>query len=90
MVPKNKSQKRYRYGPYGGLESRSQRRIQKDLELDNAAAKAILHLRSQVIDLQAQIHQLKIELAADNASQHLRLAQCQEIYSEAVWFELKL
>jgi hypothetical protein len=89
MIYKNKSQKRYRYGPFEGLESRSQRRIQNDLGVDKAAAEAILHLRSQVIELQAQIHQLEIELTAQNASQHMRLTQYQEIYSEAVWIELK-
>jgi hypothetical protein len=89
MIPKNKSQKRYRYGPYEGLEPRTQRRIQNDLGFDKAAAEAILHLRSQVIELKTQIHQLEVELNAQNTSQQIRLAQYQEIYSEAVWIELK-
>jgi hypothetical protein len=89
MNSKIKSQKRFQYGPFEGHESRSQQRIQRDLGLDEAAAEAILHLRTQVIELQAQIHQLEVELAAQNASQQMRLAQYQEFYSEAVWIELK-
>jgi hypothetical protein len=88
MSPNNKPEKRYWYGPYEGHETRSQRRIQNDLGVDKGAAEAIIHLRSQVIELQAQIHQLEIELAAQNAGQQMRLAQWQEIFSEGVWIEL--
>jgi hypothetical protein len=55
MIPENSSPKRYWYGPYEGYESRGVRRLQNDLGVDEAAADAILHLRSQVIELQAQI-----------------------------------
>jgi hypothetical protein len=55
MIPENSSPKRYWYGPYEGYESRGVRRLQNDLGVDEAAADAILHLRSQVVELQAQI-----------------------------------
>ena len=69
MIPENPSPKRYWYGPHEGYESRSQRRLQDDLGVDEAAAEAILHLRSQVIELQSHIRQLEAELTAQDASQ---------------------
>ena len=90
MNPENPSPKRYWYGPYEGYESRSQRRLQDDLGVDEAAAKAILHLRSQVIELQAQIRNLETELGDHVASQDLRLARYREIYFDATWIELEI
>ena len=46
-------------------------------------------LRSQVIELQAQIRRLEAELTAQYASQHMRLSRYQEIYYEAIWIELE-
>ena len=89
MIPENTSQNRYRYGPSEGYESRSQRRLQDDLGIDQAAAETILHLRSQVIKLQSHIRQLEAELAAQNTSQHIRLARYREVYYEATWIEVK-
>ena len=89
MKPVNPSLNKYRYGPYEGYEQRSQRRIQDDLGIDEAAAEAILRLRSQVIELQAHIRQLETELAVQDASQHVRLAQYREVYFEATWIELE-
>ena len=88
MVPDNSSQKRYWYGPYEGYESRSQRRLQDDLGVDEAAAVMILNLRSQVIELQSQLRRIEAELAAQYASQYLRLARYREVYYEATWIEL--
>ena len=51
-----------------------------DLGFDEAAAEAILHLRSQVLELQSLIHQLEAVLAIQYASQHLRLADYREVY----------
>ena len=89
MIPENSSPKRYWYVPYEGYESRGVRRLQNDLGVDEAAAEAILHLRSQVIELQAQIRRLEAELTAQYASQHMRLARYREIYYEATWIELE-
>ena len=89
MIPQNPSPNRYKYGPSEGYESRSQRRLQDDLGIDEAAAGAILHLRSQVIELQSQIRQLEAELTTQVASQRLRLARYRDVYYEATWIELE-
>ena len=86
----NTSPKKYWYSPYEGYESRSQRRLQDDLGIDEAAAEAILHLRRQVIELQSHLRQLEAELSAQYASQHVRLARYQGVYYEAVWTELEI
>ncbi|HEX7621000.1 MAG TPA: hypothetical protein VF359_07380 [Anaerolineales bacterium] len=90
MNPKNPSPKRYWYGPHEGYESRSQRRLQDDLGVDESAAEAILHLRSQVIELQAHIRQLETELTVQVASRQLRLARYREGYYETTWIELEI
>jgi hypothetical protein len=90
MIPENSSPKRYWYDPYEDYESRSKRRLQVDLGVDEAAAEAILHLRRQVIELQSQIRQLKAELATQYASQHMRLSRYREVYFEATWIELEI
>jgi hypothetical protein len=89
MIPENPPPKKYWYGPYEGYESRSQRRIQKDLGVDEAAAEAILHLRLQVVELQSHIRQLESELTAQVDSQQTRLARYREVYYEATWIELE-
>ena len=89
MIPENPSAKQYRYGRSEGYESRSQRRLQDDLGIDQAAAETILYLRRQVIELQSHIRQLETELAAQDANQHLRLARYREVYYEATWIELE-
>ncbi len=88
MIPQKPPPKKYWYGTYEGYELRCQRRLQKDLGVDEAAAEAILHLRRQVVELQAHIHQLESELAAQNANQQLRLTRYREVYYEATWIEL--
>ena len=90
MIPENSSPKRYWYGPYEDYESRSQRRLQDDLGVDQAAAEVILRLRSQVIELQSHIRRLEAELTAQYASQHMRLARNRDVYYEATWIELEI
>ncbi len=90
MTSENTSRKRYWYDQYEGYELRSQRRLQKDLGIDEAAAETILHLRSQVIELQSHIRRLEAELTAQHASQQLRLARYHEVYYEATWIELEI
>jgi hypothetical protein len=89
MISENPSPKRYWYGPPEGFESRSQRRLQDDLGIDEATAEVILRLRSQVIELQAHIRRLEAELTAQHTSQHMRLARYREVYYEAAWIELE-
>ena len=81
MTPENTSRKRYWYGQYEGYELRSQHRLQKDLGIDEAAAETILHLRSQVMELQDQIRALEVELGAQHASQQIRLAPYRDSHS---------
>ena len=90
MIPKNPSPNRYRYAPSEGYESRSQRRLQDDLGIDQAAAETILHMHSQVIELQSHIRQLEAELAAQHAGQHMRLAHYREVSYEATWIEVEI
>jgi hypothetical protein len=89
MIPENPPLKRYWYSPYEGYESRSQRRLQNDLGVDEAAAEAILHLRGQIVELQSHIRQLEAELTVQNASQQSRLARYREVYYEAAWIEVE-
>jgi len=89
MMPENTNPKRYWYGRYEGYDSRSQRRLQDDLGVDEADAEVILRLRSQIIELQSHIRQLETELAVRDANQHLRLARYREVYYEAIWIELE-
>ncbi len=89
MIPENSVQKRYWYDPYEGYASRSQRRLQRDLGLDEAAAETILHLRNQVIALQSRIRELETELNDQTDAQTLRLARYQEVSFEATWIEEK-
>jgi len=89
MIPENPSPNRYRYGRSEGYESRSQRRLQDDLGIDEAAAETILHMRRQVIELQSHIRQLEAELSAQYAGQHIRLTHYREDYYEATWIEVE-
>ena len=89
MTPKNTTQNRYRYAPFAGYETRSERRLEDDLGIDQAAAEAILHLRNQVIELQSHIRLLEAELTDQYAGQHMRLARYREAYFEATWIEVE-
>jgi hypothetical protein len=89
MIPENPPPKKYWYGTYEGYELRCQLRLKKDLGVDEVAAEAILHLRSQVVELQSHIRQLEAELTAQNDSQQLRLARYREVYFEATWIDLE-
>jgi hypothetical protein len=89
MTPENPAPKRYRYTPHAGYEARSLRRLQNDLGVDEDAAEAILHLRSQVLELQARLRRLEAELSSQVASQDVRLARYREVYYDATWIELE-
>ena len=81
--------KRYWYATYKGYETRSQRRLQTDLGLDEAAAETILRLRNDIIELQTKLHRLEVEMEAQSANQDLRLARYHNFYYEANWIELE-
>ena len=90
MIPENPPPQKYWYGLYEGYESRSQRRLQNDLGIDEAAAEMILHLRRQVVELQSRLRQLETELIAQQTSQQVRLTRYREVYYEATWMELEI
>ena len=89
MIPENPPPEKYWYGLYEGYELRSQRRLQNDLGIDEAAAEMILHLRRQVVELQSRLRQLETELIAEQTSQQVRLTRYREVYFEATWMELE-
>ncbi|MBK9210469.1 MAG: hypothetical protein IPL71_20175 [Anaerolineales bacterium] len=62
----------------------------KDLGVDEAAAEMILHLRSQVVELQTRLRQMETELNERQTSQQLRLTRYREVYYEATWMELEI
>ena len=70
MSADNLAPTRYWYIPRQGFEARIRHRLQTDLGLEDAAADAILCLRTQVLELQAQLHVLEVELAAQTAGQN--------------------
>ena len=84
MIPENSSPKQIWYGPYEGYEARIQHR-----GIGEIAAEAILHLRSQVVELQAHIHRLETELVAHESNKQMRLARYRKVYYEATWIELE-
>ncbi len=90
MIPENPLPKKYWYGLYEGYESRSQRRLQNDLGIDEAAAEMILHLRSQVVELQARLRQMESERMVQQTSQQVRLTRYREVCYEATWIELEI
>ena len=79
-----------KFGPFEGYQLRIQRRIQIDLGVSAPAAEVIMNLRNQVVELQAQIHQIELELAVQNENQNLRLVDNQQIFLEASWIELEM
>jgi hypothetical protein len=89
MIPEISSSTKFWYGSYEGYESRCQRRLQKDLGVDKVATEAILHLRKQVVELQAHIRHLEAELTTHFDSQQARLAHSRAVYYEATWIELE-
>ena len=89
MTVYNSSSKRYWYTPRQGYEARSCRRLQIDLGVDDAVAESILRLRSQVLELQAQLRRLEVELAAQAASQNMHLTHYHDFIYEANWMEMK-
>ena len=90
MIPENPPVKKYWYGLYEGHVARSQRRLQNDLGVDEAAVEMILHLRSQVLELQARLRQMETELVVQQTSQQVRLIRYREVYYEATWMELEI
>jgi hypothetical protein len=71
------------------LAQRSARRLRRDLGVNGAGVEVILHLRGQVLSLQAHVRELEAELARHSTWHHARLAQYRDKYYEASWLEIK-
>ena len=89
MTNEEPTRKTFWYLPDEGYEARCQRRLLNDLGVDEAAAGTILRLRSQVIELQAQVRQLEAELTARESIQQIRTARTLEVLYEASWIEVE-
>jgi hypothetical protein len=89
MSPENPPTVHYWYGQYEGYELRCQSRLQNDLGVDLETAGTILHLRNQVLALQARIRELETELAAHQSGQDVRLAGTREVAHETSWIEIE-
>jgi hypothetical protein len=89
MTQENLSRLQFWYDQDEGYESRCRHRLLNDLGVDEVAAETILRLRSQVIELQAQIRLLEANLSVQVASQQMRLAPYREVHYEATWIELE-
>jgi hypothetical protein len=89
MLPKTDPERTYWHGSYEGYEARCRRRLLHDLGVEEAAAETILRLRSQVVELQAQVRALDAELNAVRAVQYARLIRFREVYYETDWVELQ-
>jgi hypothetical protein len=90
MIVKNTlSLKNYVYSPSEGHELRIQRRLRDDLRINEAGVESILHLRSQLVQLQIRLHQLEDALNTQDACQQIHLARYREACVEASWVELK-
>jgi hypothetical protein len=70
------------------VEQRFRRWLENELELDEDPIEMILHLRRQVLALQAQLGEMEVELSGHRAGQQTRLVQYQETIYEAEWEEL--
>jgi hypothetical protein len=70
------------------FEQRCRRRLREDLGVNPAGAEVILHMRRQLLALQARVHQLEAELNSRQAGRSRRLAQFRETYFEEAWYEL--
>jgi len=89
MSPENPPRVHYWFSHYEGYELRCERRLQDDLGVDQATAETILHLRNQVLALQARIRELETELATHQSSQDVRLAATREVAHETGWIEIE-
>ena len=69
-------------------ERHYRRRLKETLGINPAGIEVILRLRSQVVELQAQVHQLEAELAIRRARQNTHLVQYREACYEASWYEV--
>ena len=89
MIPENRSTKQYRYGHSEGYAARSQRRLQDDLGVDEAAAERSCTCAGKCLNYRQPFTSWKPSWPPISASQQMRLARYREVYFEATWIEVE-
>ncbi len=88
MNPKELPEREHPRSVVDLAEHRYRRRLKETLGINPAGIEVILRLRSQLVELQAQVHQLEAELATRRARQDIHLVQYREACYEASWYEV--
>jgi hypothetical protein len=71
-----------------GFEQRCRQRLETELGLDAEGIEVILHMRRQIMALQASIRELEAELDSHRQAHSARLSGYQSLFYEATWVEL--
>jgi DNA-binding transcriptional MerR regulator len=65
-------------------EQRRARRLARDLGINPAGVQVVLHLRRQLVALQARVQQLESELKTEQARSQARFARYRQEFHEAI------
>jgi DNA-binding transcriptional MerR regulator len=65
-------------------EQRRARRLARDLGINPAGVQVVLHLRRQLVALQARVQQLESDLKTEQARSHARFARYRQEFHEAI------
>ena len=66
---------------------RCARRLRQELGINAAGVEVIVHMRQQMLEMQARIDELEAQLAQQSTRRGTRLARYRESYVEAIWEE---
>jgi hypothetical protein len=88
MSPKELPEREHPRSVMDLAERHYRRRLKEMLGINPAGIEVVLRLRSQLVELQAQVHQLEAELATRRARQDIHLIQYREACYEASWYEV--
>jgi hypothetical protein len=89
MNPKESTERERSQSIADLAECRYRRRLRETLGINPAGIEVVLRLRNQVVELQARVHQLEVELAIRRARQDTHLVQYREACYEALWYEVR-
>jgi hypothetical protein len=81
------AQRRHLHGETELAAERAARRLRRDLGVNVAGIEVVLHLRAQVVSLQARVRALEDELAYSSARRASRIAQLRDAFYEGGWRE---
>lgn len=88
MVKLSPLEKWFFTGEGEDFEQRCRERLSAELEINDEGIEVVLQMRRQLVELQALVRRMEIELAAHHAALDVRLGGYQEEYFEAYWYEL--